>query len=195
MQRAGGRGVAEGQVVPGPAGAERLVGQRIIVGDEAAGDPPHAERRQPGGPVVEDARCAGALADGGIAVAGDDEIAAQDAVLEGAGGFDPGREARVPAEALSGDRERDHLHGRRRHHEEPRVALEEHLPGVERDDLGRPQRVDVPGVEDVRQPVGEAADGAGRTAAAEARLAARSPIRSSAATNARARPVIRHRMT
>ena len=51
LQRADGRGIAEGQVVPGPAGAERLVGQQVVVADQPAVDARHAEHGQPARPT------------------------------------------------------------------------------------------------------------------------------------------------
>ena len=51
LQRAERRGVAEGEVVPRPAGAERLVGPGVVVADEAALDPRHAEQRAGGRPT------------------------------------------------------------------------------------------------------------------------------------------------
>ena len=180
LQRADRRGEAEGQVVPGPAGAERLVGQDVVVADQPAVDARHAEHGQPAGPLVEHARRVVALADGRIAVAGDDEVAAQHAVLDRPGRLDAGGEARVPAEPLGGDRERDHLHRRRRHHQQPRVALEDHLAGVERHDLDRPQGVDVRRVEDGAETIAQVVGrGAGPSAGAVrlAATASATPIR------------------
>ena len=171
LQRADWRGKAEGQIVPGPAGAERLVGQHVVVADQPPVDVCHAEHGQPAGPLVEHTRRVRALADGRIAIAGDDEVAAQHAVLDRAGRLEAGGEARVPAEPLGGDREGDHLHRRRRHHQQPRVALEDHLAGVERYDLGRPQGVDVGRVEDGAEPIAEVI-GRGTASAGAVRLAA-----------------------
>jgi hypothetical protein len=159
LERAERRRVAEREIVPRPPGAERLVGEDVVVADQPAFDAGHAERGKTAGPLVEHARRVVALADGGVAVAGDDEVAAQHAGLERSGGLEPRGESRIPAEPLGGDCQRDRLHGRRRHHQQPWVALEDDLAGIERDHLDGPQRVDVGRIEDLAEPLGRRSGG------------------------------------
>ena len=101
-ERAGRRGVAVGQIVPRPARAEPFVVERVVVADEPAVDAMDARRVERVGPL-EEQPAAPASCDpiDGSPPPIDDEIAAEHAVRDRAGGLEPRFVAEVPAEPLA----------------------------------------------------------------------------------------------
>ena len=142
LQRADAGRVAFAQVVPGPSGSEPLVVERAVVADDPPLDAAKAERLQLLGPTVEDARGrAVAAADARVAGADDDQIAAERAALDRAGGEQPRLVAVIPPEAIGGGGQRDDFHVRRRHQQLAGVLAVERFVGGERFDEHAPEAV------------------------------------------------------
>ncbi len=135
-ERARGRRIRGRQVVPRPSRAQRLVVERVVVADETAVDARDTRVLQHLRPFVEQRRRAEILrVDGGIARADHDEIAAQDAIDDGARGLEPRVETMGPAKLLAGHSGRDDLQRRGRHHARVGVAAVEHTAVSERLDV------------------------------------------------------------
>ena len=136
VQRADRGRIAEGQIVPGPPGAVRLVDEPVVVADDPPLDAPHAVLPEGIGNGGHRGRQLRPIAGRRIAGAADHQVAPDGAVtVHGRRRADRGLEREVPSKPL----------GRGGHSQKLRVRRrDEELVGIEReDDVSRPvERLD-----------------------------------------------------
>ena len=143
LQRANGRAVPVGQVVPRPAQAPAGLRKPAVVAHQLARHLPQPLGRQLLRPVVERAPSLGmARVDGGIAVRRHHQVAVEHAVgVDGSGGVDAGGELEVPAQALGRRASHQQLLDGGRHLQAVRVQAVEGVAFIQRLERDRPLRV------------------------------------------------------